>query len=136
MHTLPMQNVLVLEPGRNESNAGQGRLVPHLHLPSELGRHAWEILFDHQSSQEPDFVLSSECFEDRQDSGLPSKGSFSQWRSGGDEPGSGHASKVLSGKGEDTRSRPVCNALKDEINLHKELGVIPRRSQGRSRIRQ
>jgi hypothetical protein len=64
MHTLPMQNVLVLEPGRKESNAGKGRLVPHLHPPSELGRHAWEIPVDHQSSQEPDFVLSSECYED------------------------------------------------------------------------
>jgi hypothetical protein len=25
-----MRNVLVLEPGRKESNAGQGRRVPHL----------------------------------------------------------------------------------------------------------
>ena len=126
--------MLVLEPGRKESNAGQGRRIPHLHPPSELGRHARQIPFDHQSSQESDFVLSSKCYEDRQDSVLPSEGSFSQGRSGGDEPGCGHASEVLSGKGEDTRSRPVCNTSKDEINLHQELGVIPRRSQGRSRV--
>ncbi len=134
VYTVPVQAVLVSEPQGKGPNSWQGGRIHLVHPASKLGRHAWKIPADHQSSQEPNSGLSSECDEDWKNSNLPPERSFSCGRSGGDEPGSGHDFEIIGGKREDYGPSPVCDAPKDEINLHQELGVVPCRSQGGSRL--